>query len=282
VSILDAQLIVELRLTCGMSQLALAKELGLSTVAIGSLERGANHSSLTLHRAKLLADVLGVTLADLIAAPGDRQDHAPAADDLKVEAALALTNRKLLPQDLATAFGWSLERARSALESLRQRRAGTALRVHCTGGRYRLLPARTALTNQELQTLKRSAVTQTRISNSDAELLRIAVDRRETGWTGDVTEALRPALAHLINLGWIEHRNGHFYPSPEVTFSLGISDQQPRHVEGKSHRTSAGASSTPSRAEGTRSARSRTVHPARVSSRRRGGTAPSRRRTQQL
>lgn len=39
-SILNAQLIVELRLANGLSPIALAKELGVSPVAIRSLEQG--------------------------------------------------------------------------------------------------------------------------------------------------------------------------------------------------------------------------------------------------
>lgn len=169
-------------------------------------------------------------LADLIAREEDSAGRAPAADDLRVEAALALVNRKLLPHDFSKAFGWSVDHARETLENLCERRAGTALKIHCTGGRYWIAPLRAALTNRELQTLKRAAVTRTRISSSDAALLKTAIDHRATGWAGDTTEAQRPALAHLINLGWLEHRNGRFYPTPEVTFSLGLSSrEQPPH-----------------------------------------------------
>jgi hypothetical protein len=57
-----------------------------------------------------------------------------------------------------------------------------------------------------------------------------------------VTPRSRPA--HQPRLDRTSERP--LLPNPEVTFSLGISGLQPRHVEGKSHKTSGGAPSTPS------------------------------------
>ena len=54
-ALLDTEVIIERRLACGLSQVDLARELGVSTAGARGLERGRNHSVLTLHRLQLLA-----------------------------------------------------------------------------------------------------------------------------------------------------------------------------------------------------------------------------------
>ena len=228
-SLLDTQLIVERRLAAGLSPIDLANALGVSTMMIRNLEQGTNHPKLTWQRTELLAETLGVPLAELIRHTENTAEvpGPPTPDDLRAEAALSLINKRLHPAQLADAFGWSTQRAASALKTLRERRRSTAVNVTYTGGRYGLSPRPGILTREELRALKRSAVARNRISTTDAQLLKEAVDHREHGWIGRATRAQRPALAGLINLGWVEHRRGRYYPTPEVMLSLGISINRP-------------------------------------------------------
>lgn len=221
-SLLDTDLIIERRLANGMSPIALARALGVSTMAIRGLEHGTNHDSLTLHRTKLLADALGVPIADLFTREHRADDAALASEEVKAEAALALLDKRIYPEDYAAALGSTLKDAHATFKALQERRAGTGLRVYYSSGRWGLSPNRTMLTKNEIKALEQACMKRTRITISEATLFKEAIDAHASGWPGKVTEAQRPTMARFLRLGWIEKRNERYFPTEEVTLSLGI------------------------------------------------------------
>lgn len=226
-SVLDSDLIIERRLAAGMSPIDLAKALHVSATAIRSLETGANHEKLTLHFLQRLANTLGIPIRDLFAADTNRDADQPTSDELKAEAALGLIDKKIDPQDFATALEIPLARAHTAFKALALRRADSAIRIHYRGGKYGQTTVRTILTTEEIRRLEQACTKRVRIAIYDATLLKRTVDCGVAGWDGDVTEAYRPVLARLLRLGWIEHRDGRFFPTADVALSLGIPGQQP-------------------------------------------------------
>src|SRR4051812_39361087 len=121
-AILDSQLIAECRLAAALSQPTLARLLNVSTPVITRLEAGVNHDNFTLAQLRLLADALGLTPKALVAEPPPESAAHP--DDIRVEAALALVQRRISSATLAKALGWTPERVTEALAALSTRQAG--------------------------------------------------------------------------------------------------------------------------------------------------------------
>lgn len=224
-SLLDTDLITERQLALGMSPIALARALGVSTVAIRSLERGTNHANLTLHRVKLLADTLGIPIAELFTREHETADIAPTSEDLKAEAALALIGKKIDPEDYATALGRTLADAHVAFKTLRQRRANTALHVQYRSGQWGFSPDPTLLTKSEAQALERACMKRTRITVNEAALLKEIIDARDGLAADDLTHAQRRILARFLRLGWVEKPSGRYLVTEAVVFSLGLSER---------------------------------------------------------
>lgn len=67
-----AERIRALRLSAGMSQQDLGRELGVSAVAVGKWERGQTQPD--IHTLSRMADIFGTSIDDLC-------DHAPATDE---------------------------------------------------------------------------------------------------------------------------------------------------------------------------------------------------------
>ena len=219
-AILDTELLVERRLAQGLSQAALAKELGLpSTQTVVGLERGTNHERLTLHQLARLAIVLGVHPAELFAKP--TSGAKPTADSLKVEEALANLKKKIHPEDLARGFGWTLKRTNQAFRDLRGQRASAGERVHYSGGRWGFTPGRAAVTSDQLARLERACTTRDHLSVSQARvLLAVARDRVDGRWMADASEDQRIAIAKLLRLRWIEEERGGFRLESAVRANL--------------------------------------------------------------
>ena len=168
---LDTELIFERRVSLGLSAIDLASRLGVSTVTVRSLETGRNHDRLTLHFLARLAETLGLRPVDLLAHSRD-EELEPAERDVKAEAALALIGRKISPTDLSLAFGWTLDETHGACRLTPKPADSTGIRVHYTGGRYGLAPARGVLSPAEIRALERACVRRRRLGVPEAGVLR--------------------------------------------------------------------------------------------------------------
>src|SRR3712207_2205291 len=106
---LNGQLLTERRLALELRVGDIAKAIGVSQPVISRLEGGDVTLELNLRQLSRLADVLALTVPDLFAAKATTA--RPSPDDLKLDAAFALVNKKLSAVDIARAFDWSLPRA---------------------------------------------------------------------------------------------------------------------------------------------------------------------------
>jgi transcriptional regulator with XRE-family HTH domain len=199
---LNGSLITERRLALGLSVPDLARALAVSAPVITRLERGETAMDLNLRQVEHLADLLGVPVASLFRTETDQV--APTPDDVKLEAAFALIEKKLSSAEIARGLAWPLDRTKAALESLRARVAPTGRRLQISGGRYALRPATGILSDEEVQRLERAVVSHATLSVATAralhDVLRARVDAR---WVARATENQRVALASLIRLGWV-------------------------------------------------------------------------------
>jgi transcriptional regulator with XRE-family HTH domain len=222
VSLLDTDVITERCRALGMSPIALARALGVSTVAIRSLEQGANHSNLTLHRVERLAHALGLPINALFPVDDRPENSTATALELKVEAALAIVGKKVDPDDLATALNCTLDDVHAACKALQRRRAGSALRPYYSGGQWGLAVNRTLLTKQQITDLERAFTTRNRITVNEAVLLKRIIDS-EAGFKADeLTHAQRPLLARFLRLGWVERLNSQYVITDDVRAALGL------------------------------------------------------------
>lgn len=225
--LLDTDLIIERCLELGLSPIDLARELGVSTVAIRSLEQGKNHDKLTLRRVRLLAETLGVPIAALLSREYQSSDRT-ASIELRAEAALALMSRRIYPHDYATAVGCTPEQAHTAFTRLRERRDGSGITVTYSGGQWGIGANRSLLTDGEVQALERATMKRTRINVSEAALLKKIIDRTNGLRPDELTHAQQPMLARFLRLGWAIKRNSRYFATDEVRFGLGpVPRQEP-------------------------------------------------------
>lgn len=126
---LDWQSIRKRRIALGIAETVLSEILGVSPMTVDSFEHGGDQSRLTLDFLSDLADVLGVTVADLFTgwkpqppdvAPDGVRDDDPAI----VGRHLAVVGR-LHVDAAAQTLGWTVGRVRWALVNLEARLAAT-------------------------------------------------------------------------------------------------------------------------------------------------------------
>jgi hypothetical protein len=219
--LLNVDLIRERRLALRLSRPALAKRIRRSDTVITLLEQGENHERLSLGVVAALACALACHPSDLLARPDS--GPPPAEDDVRVEAALAMTSKGLTTTDLATGLGWGLPRVRAAISSLRDRLAPTGVNLHLSAGKWYLRPRTAVLSRPEQERIEGSRVARDRLSLYDAEVLADVVDGEADGrWVTDASNARKVALAHLLRLGYIEPDGAGFAATAGVRFSLGL------------------------------------------------------------
>jgi transcriptional regulator with XRE-family HTH domain len=221
---LNSSLIHERRLALSLSKRQLARLLGTTQPVISRLEDGGN-PDLSKHNLITLCDVLSIHPNAIFI------DHAHAEvrqldDAMKVEAALGVFGRKLSAVELATGLEWTLPRTKRALAAAQHRLSHTGLRLHCTGGRYGLQPVAGVLRADEQKSLARAVVASVRISVRLAALLSAASQNKiDVAWEKSASNADRPLLGQLLNLGWIVRQGKRYVLAPEVEYSLGLRAQ---------------------------------------------------------
>lgn len=222
-TLLDAAEIRRLRLQAGYSSRRFARALGVSASTIRGLEDGSNHEQLPLTLVARLADLLGVAPRELFArAAPDAVE--PSIDDRTVEAALQSLPGVVAASELARALGWTLERARQALDDLDERLQSTGTRLHRNGWQQcAIRPATEHLSNQQQQALHRIGPRDRGLNNITARLL-LAATRGELDdrWFKTATNSERVGLQSLLKQRVLITIPGEtqIIPTPEMVYGL--------------------------------------------------------------
>lgn len=221
--LLDPAELRRLRLQAGYSTRRLARALGTSATTVRGLEANTNHEHMPLGPLARLADLLNVTLAELLARPAD-EAPAPADDDRAVEAALASLDGVVAVSDLARALGWTLDRTRAALNALEVRLEHTGCRLHRnTWQQCSIRPATEHLARQQQHAIQRIGPRQRGLTHTTARVL-MAGSRGEIDdhWFKTASNADRVALQTLLKQGALQTKpdETRIVPSPDVAYGL--------------------------------------------------------------
>jgi len=223
--ILDIELIKNLRLSARLSRRALADRLGVSQTVLRSLETGADHGTYPLDFLVRLASELGTTPGALV--QGRSSERQVDADDVKLEAALAIAGKELRRAAIAKAFGWDLDRVTAAAEALGRRLDGTGLMLQTHfGGRCAIRPRAEMLTGAEVSALERGEVNRKGLIVSALRLLKnVALDNVAADFERRASNSDRVALGTLLKLKLIEEGGGTYRLTDTAAFSMGAVTQ---------------------------------------------------------
>lgn len=201
-ALIDGNRVCELRRLAGLSQRSLARLLGVAPMTMRRIEEGGGHGDLTLRFAARLAEVLGVDLPALLA---PSKTIAPAPDDCAVEAALADLGRYTPLEELARALGWSLERTSVALETLETRLSSTGTILKRKRFEYMLGSRRSALSDQQHNSLQQVAINRWGLTLATARVLRDALNGLVDGeWERNAPAWKTLALGSLLKHGLVK------------------------------------------------------------------------------
>jgi transcriptional regulator with XRE-family HTH domain len=233
-SILNVDFIRSRRLEVGMTRRQLADACKATDRALLGLERGENHAQFPLFRVALIAEALGVSIADLLVGRGEAME--PASNDVRVEAALLTLHRHPRARDVRHALGLSEFEWDEAITGLRQRLAPTgATLVHHESGHCWVGAREGVLTRAELEAVKRPERARTelgvhqarmlsRILNGDDDPRRLAASQRRTDLI---------ALGYLERNDFIRLQGNRYALSGDIAYSLGLTNTPPRHKRQK-------------------------------------------------
>jgi transcriptional regulator with XRE-family HTH domain len=153
------ELIEQRRIAAGLTFWQLAHQLGLNADVVRNLCEGAQLDQLPLGTVLRLCRLLDIDIDQLLAGRRPARPPEPAADDVKVEAAIVRHGGGATREDLALALKWPLERLELALRTLDRRLEATGLRLRQTGwDGYVLASNLQALSREEAQRLHRTSV----------------------------------------------------------------------------------------------------------------------------
>jgi transcriptional regulator with XRE-family HTH domain len=219
--ILDIELIKNLRLSARLSRRALADRLGVSQTVVRSLETGADHGAYPLDFLVRLASELGSTPGALV--QGRSSERQVEADDVKVEAALAIAGKELRRPAIAKAFGWDLDRVTAAVDALGRRLEGTGLMLQTHfGGRYAIRPRAEMLTEAEVSALERGEMARKGLTVSALRLLKnVALGPVTADFERRASNSERVALGTLLKSRLVVVDGGVYRLSADAVFCLG-------------------------------------------------------------
>ena len=119
-------------LDLGISERELARRTGLGDATVRALlRRHQLNTSIQVADIYRTLDELGLTPGDLLDPPPTQEPEDSHDDDIHTLAGLLMTERTMhLPERLALAFGWTLDRLNTTLDALDARLRPAGLRIH--------------------------------------------------------------------------------------------------------------------------------------------------------
>jgi hypothetical protein len=146
------------------------------------------------------------------------------ADDVKLEAALAITGTELRRPAIAKAFGWDLDRVTTAATALARRLEGTGLMLQThEGGRYAIRPRTEVLTDAEVSVLERGEVARKGLPVSALRLLKkVALGHVTADFERRASNSERVALGTLLKSRLVVVDGVVYRLSADAVFCLGV------------------------------------------------------------
>jgi transcriptional regulator with XRE-family HTH domain len=177
-SINTGELIEQRRIAAGLTFWQLAHQLGLNADVVRHLSEGAQLDQLALGTILRLCRLLDIDIDQLLAGRRPARPSEPAADDVKVEAAIVRDGGVATREDLALALNWPLERLEVALRILERRLQPSGIRLRQTGwNSYALASSLQALSEEEAQRrLHRTCGGRVQLTTQAASVLLAIID----------------------------------------------------------------------------------------------------------
>lgn len=232
---IDPKAFATARLGAGLSERRVAELAGVTVPVVQAVEAGRS-AQLTLEVAGRLADALGVSLAALL--DDERPDlvaEQPDADDQSmVEALLLKAGRRVHQRFVQESLGWTADRARRVLVSLRSRESG-GIEVYCQGPLWGLRPRLTQGSRKAMRELDRRLTNQDGLTVLDATVLFRVAQAERTGRRPHLeAEKFKVPVAKLINAGLLANDGKQLALGRAVRFGLqAISDFTRREAGGR-------------------------------------------------
>lgn len=194
----DGTLLRSARLRLRLGTREFARQAGTTFAVVDRVEKSnALATSATIADARRLAKAAGVTLADLLAEP--TSTSATCGDDTQRLAAVLISdNRMTAREDIASAFGWTLDHLDQVANDLDAALVPLGLRVHSSNGAMCLRP-RHRESLEAAQAIERRRASRDTMTVTEARLLRQGL--LNGGIDTNPTATERPALGHLVNMG---------------------------------------------------------------------------------
>ena len=205
------ELIEQRRIAAGLTFWQLAHQLGLNADGVRHLSEAAQLDQLPLGTILRLCRLLDIDIDQLLAGRRPARPPEPAADDVKVEAAIVRHGGVATREDLALALNWPLERLELALRTLVRRLEPTGLRLRQVGwNSYALTSNLQVLSEEEAQRLHRTSSGRVQLTT-------------EAAWIIDELRGPhRDRINSLDQQGLLVHRHGSVEPDEDVIFSLRL------------------------------------------------------------
>ena len=219
------ELIEQRRIAAGLTFWQLAHQLGLNADVVRNLSEAAQLDQLPLGTILRLCRLLDIDIDQLLAGRRPARPPEPAADDVKVEAAIVRHGGVATREDFALALKWPLERLELALRTLERRLEPTGIRLRQIGwNSYALTSNLQVLSEQEAQRLHRISSGRVQLTTEAASVLLAIIDHvgHEIWIIDELRGPHRDRINSLDQQGLLVRRHGSVEPDEDVIFSLRL------------------------------------------------------------
>jgi transcriptional regulator with XRE-family HTH domain len=215
------ELIEQRRIAAGLTFWQLAHQLGLNADVVRHLSEGAQLDQLPLGTILRLCRLLDIGIDQLLAGRRPARPSEPAADDVKIEAAIVRHGGVATREGLALALKWPLERLEVALRILERRLQPSGIRLRQTGwNSYALASSLQALSEEEAQRrLHRTCGGRVQLTTQAASVLLAIIDHvgHEIWLIDELRGPHRNGGNSLHRQGLLVHRHGSVEPDEDVS-----------------------------------------------------------------
>jgi transcriptional regulator with XRE-family HTH domain len=226
------------RAELGLSAREVADALGVSAPSYLALEGGHGTATVEFRTAARIAQILGLTLEDVVAwstdpAAVDSPDRAPDGDAAALGALLHATGTLTPVGALCEALGWDYDRLHRAEEVLAERLASCGLRLHRKTARLSIARAVGAVDPSVLKSLVRRQLARENVSLAEARMIRRIQQGRAPRTPSNAESVTFGVLVNAELVTFVEpSRRGterEMVLSEDVAFSLFLTEPVRRH-----------------------------------------------------